>query len=121
MYSNYQNDNTCTYNTILFGTDMVMESLAVLVPLLQFSVAPFSAVRLFPARMRVELMQEGSLVWLSMIFTPLTVGVNDAGLATFTTATSPIKKELFQMMSFPGSLQVYLTPHGGPCEGGGDT
>ena len=84
---------------------MVIESHAV--PFLQFSVAPFSAVRLFPVKVRVELMQEESLVWLSMIFTPLTVGVNEAGPAIYTTLTSPPAiKEPFQMMSFPGSLQV---------------
>ena len=85
------------------GIDMVMESLAVR---LQFSVAPFSAVRLFPVKVRVELMQEGSLVWLSMTFTPLTVGVKEAGLATFTTITSPVKKEPLQMITFTGPLQV---------------
>ena len=92
------------YNTILLGIDMIMWSLAALVPLLQLSVAPFSAVR-FPVKMRVELMQEVSLVWLSMIFTPLTVA-NEAGPAIFTTITSPVKKEPLQMMRYPGSLQV---------------
>ena len=82
---------------------MVMESLAVR---LQFSVVPFSAARLFPVTMRVELMQEESLVWLSTAFTPLTVRGNEAGPASFSTVTSPVKKEPLQMMIFPGSLQV---------------
>ena len=86
---------------------MVTESLAVLgVILLQFSVAPFSAARLFPVMVRVELMQEESLVWLSMIFTPLAVEVNTMVLEALITVTSPEKKEPLQMMTFPGSLQV---------------
>ena len=89
------------------GIDMVMESLAASAAnLLQFSVVPFSAVKLFPVMMSVELMQEESLVWLSMIFTPLTVGVNEGGLATLTTTISPVKKEPLQRIIFPGSIQL---------------
>ena len=84
---------------------MVIESPAV--PLLQFSIAPSSAARLFPVKIRVELMQEGSLVWLSMIFTPLTVGVITVRPVAVAIDTSPpIKKEPFQVMKFSGSLQV---------------
>ena len=100
MYSVYKVE-------LLPGIDMVMESLAVLgVNLLQFSVAPFSAVRLFPVKMRVELMQEESLVWLSVIFTPLTIRVNAMVPEPIDTVSSPVKKEPVQKMIFPGSLQV---------------
>ena len=57
------------------GIDMVVESLPV--PL-QFSVAPFRAARLCPVKMRVELMQEDSLVWLSAALTPTTVSTGGA-------------------------------------------
>ena len=52
------------------GIDMVVESLPV--PL-QFSVVPLRAARLFPVKVRVELMQKDSVVWLSMALTPETV------------------------------------------------
>ena len=42
-------------------------------PLLQFSDVPFSAVRLVPVKVRVELIQEESLVCLSITYTPRTV------------------------------------------------
>ena len=76
------------------------------ITLWQFSVAPFSAVRLFPVKVRVELMQEESLVWLSMIFTPLTFRVNEAGPAILNTVTSLVKKEPLQITLSCGPLQV---------------
>ena len=83
---------------------MGSEILAVLP--LQYSTVPFSAVRLVPVKVRVELIQEGSLVWFSIAHTPLTVSDGMDTLDLLVTLKSPLMKEPFQMMKVPGSLQV---------------
>ena len=83
---------------------MVIEAVAVLN--LQFSVAPFSAARLFPVKVRVELMHDIPLVCLSMTLTPLTVSVGTLSPDKCVTVKSPAMKEPLQMVIVPGSLQV---------------
>ena len=84
---------------------MVMEILAVLP--LQYSTVPFSAVRLFPVKVRVELMQEGSLVWLSTTLTPLSpTSGTTASPARVVTVNSLAIIEPVQYIVSPGSLQV---------------
>ena len=73
---------------------------------LQSNTAPFSAVRLLPVKMRVELRHEIALVWLSMTFTPLTVRVGVVIPVKCVTVKSPAMKEPLQIAMLPGSLQV---------------
>ena len=83
---------------------MMIEAVAVLI--LQFSVAPFSAARFFPVRVRVELMHDIPLVCLSVTLTPLAVSVGALSPDKCVTVKSPAMKEPLQMMILPGSLQV---------------
>ena len=64
---------------------------------LQVSVAPLSAVRLCPVKVRVELMHAFLLVCLSMTLTPLTVSAGALLPDNCITVKSPLINELLQM------------------------